>query len=381
MAHVADYKKKIVADFVKLMNDYPIIGVIDMENLPTPQLQQMRAQLRDKMVLRMTKRRLMTLAIDKCNKEGFGKLKEHLKGMPALFFTKEDPFKINKILKKSKSFAPAKPGQIAPNDIKITAGPTPFPPGPIIGELGQAGLKTGVEDNKVVIKEDKIVVKEGEVIEANIASILSRLDIKPMEIGLNLVAVYEKGNIIPKEILTVDEQEYIDNVSLAASWALNLSIEAAYLTKDNTTILIGKAFNDAKTLALEKQIMSDIVAESLMEKAERQALSIKETGNIETQEKKETPKTEEPKKEVKEEPKEEKKEQPKTEKPKEEPIDSKVAEMVKKTKEKMAGKEKKAEDILAEVEQTEKSKEVKEKEEEINKDHVPSAHELAKKGK
>jgi large subunit ribosomal protein L10 len=40
-----------------------------------------------------------------------------------------------KILQKSKSSAPAKAGQTAPNDIYVKAGKTSFAPGPIIGEL------------------------------------------------------------------------------------------------------------------------------------------------------------------------------------------------------------------------------------------------------
>src|SRR3989338_7382289 len=183
MAHVSQYKKRIVDDLSKLFRSYPIIGCLNMENLPAPQLQQMKAELRNKVVMAMTKRRLIKIAIENCKDvKGIEKIKENLIGMPALLFTKEDPFKLNKILQKSKTSAPAKAGQIAPKDIMINAGPTPFAPGPVIGELSLLGLKTGVEANKVVIKEDKIVVKKGEVIKQELASVLSRLDIKPMEI-------------------------------------------------------------------------------------------------------------------------------------------------------------------------------------------------------
>ena len=60
-AHVAEYKKEIVNELVNLMTEYPIIGVVNMENLPAPQLQKMRAQLRGNFYITMTKRRLMTL--------------------------------------------------------------------------------------------------------------------------------------------------------------------------------------------------------------------------------------------------------------------------------------------------------------------------------
>ena len=49
---------------------------------------------------------------------------------------------IKPYLEKSKSNAPAKPGQTAPSDLVLPAGETPFTPGPMIGELGQLGIKT-----------------------------------------------------------------------------------------------------------------------------------------------------------------------------------------------------------------------------------------------
>jgi len=378
MKHIAPFKKKIVDNLIKLFNSYPIIGCLNMENLPAPQLQQMKAQLRGKVVMTMTKRRLMKIAIDQCKVKGIEKIKDYLLGMPALLFTKEDPFKLNKILQKSKSNAPAKPRQTAPEDITISAGPTPFAPGPVIGELSKLGLKTGVEANKIVIKEDKIVVKKGETIKEDIASILLRLDIKPMEIGLNLVAVLENGEIIPKEVLTVSEEEYLQNLQKAHQWAFNLSIEAGLVNKDNISLLLSKAFNEAKTLALEKNIISDVVVIEMLSKAEKTALNIKEEGKIETEVKKEEKnesevkeevkpeikkeevketkpeireesKEEKPKEKVKEqkiEKKEEKEEEIKVEKKEPKETDKKVNDMVKKAKDFASGKKITADDVL-----------------------------------
>ena len=63
--HIAEYKKETVKDIIRLIEKYPIIGAINMENMPAPQLQKMRQQIRANVVLRMTKRRLINLAIDK----------------------------------------------------------------------------------------------------------------------------------------------------------------------------------------------------------------------------------------------------------------------------------------------------------------------------
>ena len=62
-------KQGTVQEFVSLMEEYPIVGVVNMNNLPTKQLQNMRAQLRSTVVLRMTKRRLLKKAIDQKSKK------------------------------------------------------------------------------------------------------------------------------------------------------------------------------------------------------------------------------------------------------------------------------------------------------------------------
>jgi len=69
MAHVAEYKKRIVENIVKLAKEYPIVGAVNMENLPAPQLQAMKAQLRGKVVLVMTKKRLIKIALEKLKSE------------------------------------------------------------------------------------------------------------------------------------------------------------------------------------------------------------------------------------------------------------------------------------------------------------------------
>jgi large subunit ribosomal protein L10 len=387
MAHVSEEKKKVVKQVVDLINQYPIIGAIDMESLPAPQLQAMKSQLRGKVEILMTKRRLMKIAFEQAKetKKGIEELIPKLEGMPALLFTKENPFSLFKTLKKSKSAAPAKAGQIAPKDIEIKAGPTPFAPGPVIGELGALGIKSGVEDGKVAIKEDKIVVKEGETITADQAGLLTRLGIEPMEIGLNVTAIYEDGTIYTRSVLDIDEDKFMSDLNTAIAWGNNLAIDIAYPTKDTINILLGKAFIESKAIGIEANIIDEGIVDELLGKAERSMLSLKGTANIEVpkkaEEKKEEPAKEEPKvekkpaetpkkeKKVEEPAKEEVKVEPKAEEkpaetPKEEPkveekpaeapkketktTDDKVAEMVNKTKKNAEGSEPSAQDLINE---------------------------------
>jgi len=280
--HVSGKKKQKVSDVEKLLREYPVIGVIDMTMLPCAQLQKMRTQLKGKLRIYMTKRRLIKIAIENAKKDiaGIEKLNDYLKGVPALMFTKENPFRIFSIIKKSKTPAAAKAGQVSPREIVIPAGPTQFGPGPIVGELGALGIKAGIENGKVAIKSDFVAARKGDVIKEKIAGLLSKFRIKPMEIGLNVTAIFENGQIIESGVLDIDEQEYEDKVLSAASWALNLSVEAAFITGENAGILISKAFREAKAVAVENGILEKDVVEEVLAKISAQAASLKKELNV-----------------------------------------------------------------------------------------------------
>ncbi len=276
----SDKKKQMVEGLTKLAQQYPIVGVIDMQNLPAPQLQQLRKALRGKVEMRMARRRLIHMALEQAGK-GVEKLIPSLGGMSAVLFTKENPFKLYKIVQKNKSRAPAKAGQVAPQDIIIPAGPTPFAPGPVIGELGAAGLKTGVEAGKVVIKQDAVVCRKGQEITSKIAELLKRFSIEPMEIGLNITAVVEKGVVFTADQLSIDDDAFAAQLMDAINSARNVAVEVAYPSIDVVELLVQKAFREAKAVALEFNIVGKDVVEEIIGKGEREALALQSTiGNI-----------------------------------------------------------------------------------------------------
>lgn len=374
-------KKAVVKEFEDLIVEYPIIGAANMTSLPTKTVQQMRAKLRKKgVVLKMTKRRLMKIAIEnvKEKKKGIENIIPELKGMPALIFTKENPFALYKFLDKNKSSAPAKPGQVAPKEIVVKAGPTSFSPGPIIGELGGVGIKAGVEGGKIAIKEDSVVAKEGDTISQELAGILTRLGVEPMEIGLDMVAVYEEGNVYSSKILAIDEDEYMNNLTTAATWAFNLAVEAAITTPDTTELLLQKAFRDSKAVALEGGVMADAVAEEMLAKAERQMLALKAEANVP-----DAAAAEEPKAEVSEgnegakAPEEKPEEKPAEEAKEEKPVEEAKAEPTEEPK----AEEKPAEEVKEEAKASEGSKEAPASAPEEPKKEEKAAEEKAEEAK
>ena len=183
-------------------------------------------------------------------------------------------------MKASKSSAPAKAGQTAPTDVTIPEGKTPFAPGPIIGELGQLGIKTGVEDGKVAVKDAKVVVKEGEKFSGKVAEILGRLNILPMEVGLNIVAVFEGGTIFDRKTLDIDTDAYLSDLQRLHNEAMNLAIKVGYTCKDTIRVLIKKAHSDANALADSQDILTNENVGKVLAKAEAQANALKKKANI-----------------------------------------------------------------------------------------------------
>src|SRR3989344_1921127 len=276
----AQRKVQQVAEFAKLLTSQPIVGVVNITNLPASQFSTIRASLRGKVDIRVGKRKLIKLAMAEAKKShpGLAALEPHLENiMPGLLFTSENPFALAKLVQKNKSSAPAKAGQTAPNDIWVKAGPTPFAPGPIIGQLGQLGLKTSIEGGKIKITQDKLVVPEGKVISADAASLLTRMGITPMEIGLHLQAGYENEQVFTKAVLFIDEAQYLSDIASAAAGAFALAIKIAYPAPDVLPRLLAKASGEAKALALDAGILTPANAGQFLPRAEREAAALEAT--------------------------------------------------------------------------------------------------------
>jgi large subunit ribosomal protein L10 len=275
MAHVAEWKKDEVNDLKELINSYEVVGIANLSDIPARQLQKMRQTLRDNATIRMSKKTLISLALDDSDKEGtINTLADHMDGQPALVFTNMNPFKLFKILESSKTAAPAKAGAIAPEDIVVPKGDTGFPPGPILGELQQIGIPAKIDKGKIVVQKDQIVVKAGEEVSAKVAGILTRLDIQPMEVGIDLKAAYENETVYTADLLTIDDEKTLSDVQKAFSQAFNLSVNAVIYNKESTPAIIQKAATQSINLAFNAAVLTSKTSDMLLAKAYAQMLAL-----------------------------------------------------------------------------------------------------------
>jgi large subunit ribosomal protein L10 len=272
--HLPQWKRDEVEMIKKWAKEYAVISLVDVHGIPAAQLQGIRKDLHGKAVLRMTRNSLIEHAFAELGGD-YASLEKFIEGQSALIFTNDNPFSLYRNLEKTKTKMAAKPGEIAPEDIVVSRGPTSFKPGPIVGELQQAGIPAVIEAGRVKIKDTKVVVKKGNAIPKKVADALLKLDIKPMDVGLRLQAAFYEKAIYEPGMLAIDEDAYRRDIALAALQAWNLSVTAAFPTKLTTAAILGTAFTEAKNLAVEAGIYEKDVMDAIIARASREAKTLK----------------------------------------------------------------------------------------------------------
>ena len=248
----SQWKTALVDDIAKKIEKSQVIGLVSVRGVPGPQLQKMRSKLRAHMTMKVMKNTLLEIAIKKAakKKKGLEGLVDAIDGQMAILLSDYNPFKLYKQLEETKTKMAARGGEKAPADIEVKAGDTPFKPGPIVGELQKAGIPAAIEQGKVIIKKDKLLVKQGDVISRDIALALSKLEIFPLTVGLELRAAYEDGIVFQSSTLAIDQDLFMANLQGAAMKALNLSVYAAIPNKLSMKPLIAKAHLEALNLSV-----------------------------------------------------------------------------------------------------------------------------------
>ncbi|MCK4327539.1 MAG: 50S ribosomal protein L10 [Candidatus Diapherotrites archaeon] len=274
MAHVAEWKKKAVAGLEELIKAHPVIAISSIESLPASQFQEIREKLRDQAVVKVAKLKLLKLAFENSGVKGLGQLEGHMEGPTAVIFSDVNPFKLYNFLKKNKSMAPARAGQAAPYDIVVPKGDTGLPPGPALGELKVAGINARIDGGSIKVMKDSTVAKEGDTITEEQAAALSKLGLKPMEVGMTLEAALENGMIFTSEILDISEEETLSNIQKAYMSGFNLAFNAGYFMKENIETFLQKASTEARNLGVEASILDKGIVEDLLAKGEMQAKAI-----------------------------------------------------------------------------------------------------------
>ncbi|MFH0713818.1 MAG: 50S ribosomal protein L10 [Candidatus Micrarchaeota archaeon] len=244
-------KTQTVKTVASLLTKYSVIGVADISGLKSRQFNAIKKKLRGQAELIVARKTLLKMAIEK-GKPEVKQLEDSMTKAEILVLSNLGAFKLYKLFKQNKSKTPAKPGSIAPMDIIVPAGETSLAPGPVLTELKQAKIDAKIQGPKIIITKDCTVARAGQPISPQVAGILAKLGIEPMEVGIELKVAYENGTIYPGEILNVDEEQVIANILDCHRKAINLAVNAEIFNKVSIELLLMKAAREVKALPVAK---------------------------------------------------------------------------------------------------------------------------------
>ncbi len=273
-SHIPSEKYETVQETVELINQYEIIAAADLNKVTSAMLQDMRKQLRGKHQFKVVKNTLMRISMEQAGKEGTHEFIDTVSGPNVFLFTNGNPFKVAMELNANKVKVFAKAGDIAMNDIVLSAGNTGLSPGPLIGKFGVLGVRTRIEAGNIWVAQDATVCKKGESISEDLADLLQRMGVRASEMGLSIKAVYEKGEVILGEDLVLDVDAYKTQLEQAVAGAFKVAVEAAYVTPETLPSIIAKAVQQARAVAIEAEWATPQTIELLIAKANAEARSL-----------------------------------------------------------------------------------------------------------
>jgi len=266
---VAVWKKEIFDDLTELLKKYSVIAVADLQKVRSSQIQEIRKTLRGKAELIVAKNTILRKVSEKAasSKENVDQFAQSLTGSKVLIFTQMNPFELIIFLNKNKVRVPAKGGDVATNDIMVPAGNTGLQPGPVISEFNEAKVQTRIEGGSIFVAKDTVVVEKGDVIPVKIASLLSKLGMKPTEAGLSLSSAYDNGSLLGPNDLMFDLDKMSADISSAARLAFGVAVEASIMLPQTAPMILAKAYRQAVAVSVEAEFFTKETANRIIQKA------------------------------------------------------------------------------------------------------------------
>ncbi|RLE85130.1 MAG: 50S ribosomal protein L10 [Thermoprotei archaeon] len=271
---IPSYKIKKVNELADLIEKYKYVLLVNITEVPAEVLHRTREMLRDKgSVLKVVKNNLFILALNKVkNKrpevEG---LKEWIKGQTAVIFTDKNPFSLKLFLDKNKIPREARAGDVLTKDIVIPAGNTNFPPGPILSLFNKLKIPTRIQEGSIWVTSDTVVAKTGDTVSQELAELLGKLGIRPIEVGLDVRAILLETKVISSKEVELDPEHYKKNIIEAHANAYNLAINVPIFVKETMNTIIIRAHQEALSLALNALMVTDETANIILAKAQVEA--------------------------------------------------------------------------------------------------------------
>lgn len=251
----AAWKSNYVVRLLSLFDEYSRVLLVNVDNVGSKQMQQIRISLRGKAVLLMGKNTTIRKAIRGHLEHNplLEKILPHIRGNVGFVFTNDDLQDIREIIVSNQVGAPAKAGAIAPIDVLVPASNTGL--GPEKTSFFQAlSIATKISKGTIEIISEVHLIHIGEKVGASEAALLQMLKIFPFSYGLKITQVYEGGAIFSPSILDIKEDDLIGEFLKGVSRVAAVSLQIGYPTVASVPHSIVNGFKNLLALAVATDI-------------------------------------------------------------------------------------------------------------------------------
>jgi len=228
--------------------------MVNVDNVGSNQMQQIRIALRGKAEVLMGKNTMMRKVFKNFVASNPGtpveSLLPYLVGNVGIVFTNGDLAEVREALESNRAPAPARVGAIAPCDVIVPKGPTGCDPGQT--SFFQAlQVPTKIQKGQIEIVNDVLLCQEGDKVGNSEAALLQKLGISPFTYGMTIVVVYDNGSMFSPAVLDLSEDDLCNKFLAGVQKVAAVSLELNYPTLASIPHSIANAFKKLVAIAVE----------------------------------------------------------------------------------------------------------------------------------
>jgi len=234
-----------------LFREYEKIFIVNVDNVSSSQMHQIRGALRGLAVILMGKntqiRKAMREAI--ADNPKLEIMLNYVRGNVGLVFTNGDLKEVRERITSNRIQAAAKVGLIAQSDIFVQPGSTGMDPNKT--SFFQAlGISTKVVKGAIEITNEVCIVKAGQKVGASQAALMNMLSMMPFHFGMTVLNVYDNGTVFEPAILDISDEILVERVQAAIKKIAALSLQISLPTVAAAPHLLLNAYKRVLGLAL-----------------------------------------------------------------------------------------------------------------------------------
>jgi len=262
MSELTKKQKKDIytKNLVELLKQYNKILLVNIDNVGAFSIQKTRQALRGKATLLFGKNTLIRKTIrdyvEKCEEAGNSDgariegLLPFIKGNVGLVFTNEDLNATKEVIESFKQKAPAKVGQIAPDDVFVEPGPTGMEPTQT-SFLQALNIASKIVKGQVEISNRVHLIKSGDKVGQSEAALLDKLSIMPFSYRAEVRTVFDQGFVYPSSLLALGPNDVMQTLAKGLQRIATISLQIGFPTLASVPHLLATSYRNLVSISIE----------------------------------------------------------------------------------------------------------------------------------